>query len=589
MTKRNLLLVSLFLVFGLAAMATSAVAQVSWDVGWGENGAGRHEGLAEETGVLSLTQTNAAGGNVLAGNSFIIDYNAPITDLASVYLACSSSNGAPYPVSPIPCPTSSGTGDLMATLVTPTEVQISFVETTYFPPITTSTSIIQVVVRVDATSFTGTCPWTVTAYAHAITTGSYSLSVQNPYITNPVMRVNCEPTLSLSIAQRDHDVWAANGVAGSVLNCIGVKDVASYNNSFCVNVDEEFANALTSPSYEYASDPDATNGTNFTITLSNVPQGFGFGAPKITYCGSLDASDPNYCPGTTSLAVTVGAAVVGPDSGSPPTHTVSWTFTVTSEDANKKENMDICFKYWSQGPLPPYAVQQTPGGTSYQIWANVAKGPTLTSPLSIPYFTGVPELPQPGLSVVDFYACETNLLYPLVTSSLAGPPYAYNNLGTGIFVANTTMDPLQYSSNPQEVEGTATPQDGTCTFWLFPSTGGFGDATVGAMQTFVSPVIPAGGTYGFDMGAQFTGGTTGYVYAKCLFQNAHGVEYITDNYGLGEPGYAAAFQAIVIPTPEFYHRTPAGDGLGESAVAPIAVDEFIQKLLFNGVHNAAGH
>ena len=576
MTKRNLLLVSLFLVFGLAAMATSAVAQVSFDVGWGQNSAGRHEGLAEETGVVTLTQTNSAGGYVQAGNSFMITYNAPILNVASVFLACESSTaGDPYPAITTPCPTS-GPGALNATLVGTMGVQISFTQTTFFPAITTSTSIIQVVVRVNANAMSGACPQWVTAYGFAQSSGSYSLSVQNPYITNPVMEVNCEPALSLGIAPADKSVPNANGVTGTVLSCIGVKDVASYNNSFCVNVDEEYANALTSFSYEWASDPDATNGTNFTVTLTNVPQGFGFSAPNITYCGSFNASDPNYCSGTTSLAVSAGAPVVGPDSGTPATHTISWTFTVTSEDANKKENMDICFTYWSQGPLPVGLPQVT---------ANVAKGPTLTSPLSIPYFTGVPEYATP-LSVIEIYNCDTNLLYPLVSNSMAGAPYAFNNLGTAIFVANTSLDPLQYASNPQEVEGTATPQNGTCTFWLFPSTGGFADATVGTMQTFVSPVIPAGGTYGFDMGTKFTGGTTGYVYAKCQFQNAHGVEYLTDNYALGEPGYAAAFQAIVIPTPEFYHRTPAGDGLGESAIAPLAVNDLVQKLLFNGVLNA---
>jgi hypothetical protein len=254
---------------------------------------------------------------------------------------------------------------------------------------------------------------------------------------------------------------------------------------------------------------------------------------------------------------------------------------VTHGDAGIAENVSLDFRFWSHGPLPPALSPNT-------ITASVSYSPTSAA---IPLFSGTAEPDAPV--VVRFYDCDTNLLYPFVTNYLAGGSFAYNNLGSTILVANTTADPLASAAaiamNPQEQEGTAVPQSGTCTFWLFPNAGSaFADGSAGTMVSFTSPTIVPGGTYGFDMGSipAFMG-KTGYIYAKCGFQNAHGLGFFQDNYGLGEPGYAAVYPAIVIPTPEFYHRTPAGDGLGESAVAPIAVNSIVQKLLFNGVHNGA--
>jgi len=324
----------------------------------------------------------------------------------------------------------------------------------------------------------------------------------------------------------------------------------------------------------------------------------GIASSTITPCSAFSSS--NKSDGCNTSTYT-GTLTVGLDSSGCVANTTAQTVTCTYDtltmDNGNKESVDICFRIWSDGPIAPVANPTTDGTVVPQIWATIAKGPS--SPASaIPLFSGILETGQKP-SVVEFYNCETNLLYPFVSNYLAGGGTAYNNLGTEIFVANTTVDPLNTTAlnaanvNPQEAEGTATPQSGTCTFWLFPNASSAltSSATVGAgtMVSVTSPVIPAGATYGFDMGSVSAfAGQTGYIYAKCLFQNAHGIEYITDNYALGEPENAFGFQAIVIPTPEFYHRTPAGDGLGESAVAPIAISKFIQKLAFYGVHNAAG-
>jgi len=579
MTKRNLLLVSLFLVFGFVVMAPCAMA-TAWIASANTNKYGRVEGEAEETGQVVIAIT--AGGTVNKNSSFTITYTAPVVP-GSLEVLCSGGPSSPWVGGPGTCvglgtPTIDGTGYI---------VTLPFISDVY-PFVAGDGSQIAVTVRIKASAVT--CPGTVSATVQAYTpsAGQQVALSPNPELAGIVLDVNCT-SLSLGF-----DTYKKDGAVADVLTCIGVKDIASYENEFVLNVDEEFPYALTSQSFEWASDDgqglnnagatDVTNGSDFIITFSNVPAGVGIKADDIEPCSTLYTADPNYCAGgTLGIKLISPAVVTGP---TPPTGGTIWfEYQVTSVDNNMKESVDLSFKFWSHGPLP-VAV----GGTGINV--NIAYAPTIPPP-AIPYFTGASELKTP-LTVVWFYNCATNLLYPFVTNYTAGPPYLYNNLGTEIFVANTTWDPLNAATlqaagqNPQEAEGTATPQSGTCTFWLFPNAaGGFADGTAGTMVSFKSPSIAAGGTYGFDMGSvPAFKGLTGYIYAKCLFQNAHGVEYVTDGYGVGEPGTAAAFDAIVIPTPEFYHRTPAGDGLGESAVAPIAVDKFVQKLLFGGVHNA---
>jgi len=375
-----------------------------------------------------------------------------------------------------------------------------------------------------------------------------------------------------------------------VLTCIGVKEVASYGNKFCVRVLENDVDALTSESDEQSLEADPyhpTNGSDLLVTITGIPPLVGVAAKDPVVCMDFKTSDPDYCP-SGLLDVADGVAVPGQPPGQ-----VQYFYAVEETSTVTIEAVDLCYKIWSKGPLPP--------NQGYQMLITVAlTDAPVSSGLDMPRFKGN-ELTN--AVVVNFYDCDTDLLYPFVTNSMAGPPYAYNNLGTVVLVANTTSDPLATADaiaiNPQEQEGTAIPQSGTCEFWLFPNaSNAFADGSyAGAPISYVSPTIASGGVFGFDLasapvvgGPPFTGfaGKTGYLWAKCGFQNGHGLAMFQDGYGIGEPGYAAVYDAIVIPTPEFYHRSPAGDGLGETAIAPIAVGKMIQKLLFYGIHNAPG-
>jgi hypothetical protein len=74
------------------------------------------------------------------------------------------------------------------------------------------------------------------------------------------------------------------------------------------------------------------------------------------------------------------------------------------------------------------------------------------------------------------------------------------------------------------------------------------------------------------------GAVAGYVIGVCDFQNAHGDAFITFHL-FGSDGVAANYLADVLPNPSLYHRTPAGDILGETAIAPYMIPRELEKLL----------
>jgi hypothetical protein len=103
-------------------------------------------------------------------------------------------------------------------------------------------------------------------------------------------------------------------------------------------------------------------------------------------------------------------------------------------------------------------------------------------------------------------------------------------------------------------------------------------------QTIVTGTIMAGGTTVFDVASaqpKFKG-KQGYGIAICDFENAYGYAEIYDNYDIGAPTATLAYLPYIIPNPGLYPRSPAGEGLGGSAIAPIDIDKSLRKFLLYG-------
>jgi hypothetical protein len=573
MTKRNLLLVTLFVVWGIVAMAPSALAQTTWTVAAPVAlVSGRAEGKAEATAPVTIAiQT---GGFVSANSYFTITYSVPITNTGTLDVTCGST------ASPAAGPWASGACvNLSAPTVSGNTLTIQFSAVTTFT--TGDGSYLSVTVRVDASRVTP-LPGQVTAAVTATPAVGYTISV-SPTTAQQVLAVNAKPSLSLQYDPYK-DTLVDKGTPADVLTCIGVK-AGTPNAEFIINIAENFSYALTTQAQEMiwapgkgfneASPSDVTNGSNLVFTFSNVPATVGIQAKDIEPCSTLSTADPLYCAGgSLGLSLTSSNTVAAPTAAGQ----ASFTYTVTSLDARFAENVTLTFLFWSNGPLSPGLPPMT---------VNVAYAPILSTlpaavpdPQPIPYFTGGAEAAIP-LPVVNFGDCVTYLLFPYVNAFTAGGTFAFSNFGTGIALANTTTDP--FGSNPATAAGSAVPQTGSCTLYLYPN-----DLT--GPYTITTPTIASGGTAIFDVATATVAGYTsapaafknkqGYAIAICNFQDAYGYWEIYDNYGLaGSPTAVLGGFAYILPNPAFYPRSGAGDAPGESAIAPAITNKLMQKLL----------
>jgi hypothetical protein len=588
MTKRNLLLLSLLVAFGLAATAPSlfAAAGTSWRLSNNENYFARNEGDAEGIGTITLT---ALGSGTVAASTYIyVDYNAPIANNSSGF-SVSVTFGGDHAASLATC-VSVGIETYAADFsvapigkLTNNGVVLGFTCATQ--PID-DTDTINVVARSMIEGYPNTFVVQGNVRAQYYNT-NYPLTLSTNYPQN------------LNLAEIEGGETATYTTATSttfylgpenVLTCIGVygTDAPSVYDEFILNIMENWPNALTSLSDEYSLEHDTvstfgsnltgvagapTNGSNILITFFHIP-------PTITMnfyptdslpCQMLTTSDPYYCPGGN---LTISAPVVGTETtGNDGLGVQTFWFQTNTTNVGVIEDANFAFYLTSSGPISV--------GQKYQITAQISltddyPEDSSTSQVNgeMPYFTLPEGAPFP---VVNFIDCRTNLLFPYINTYQGGTA-AFSSFGTGINVSNTTVDPFalptatcvaatgQGCTYPDEAPGSAIPQSGSCAFYFFP-------ANEAAYTLYTTPSISAGGSFAFDVGAtaKFQA-NTGYAIAICGFQNAHGFAEIYDNYinmATSGPTATLGYLADVLPDPAFYPRSPAGEGLGETAIAPL--------------------
>jgi len=397
----------------------------------------------------------------------------------------------------------------------------------------------------------------------------------------------------------------SKGVYGPeyVLTCIGVKDImgTAYDNDFALELTENWNDALTSMSDEYSLENNdihnfslppvtlkyPTNGSDILITLTGVPTNVGVYAGDPIDCVGSPTTAWNY-----SLGCDLYIDPAVPISKTAPYGTTQpFWYKIETTDVRAVEWAIFPFHLWSKGPLPPnqnYMIQAIVQLTDMYPTDSYSAPPNG----DMPWFSEV-EPPSPFM-VVEFIDCVTKLLFPYVNTFNGGGTKAFSHFDTGIAIANTTVDPFALETctvnaltnpnglcYPDEAVGSAVPQNGSCTFYFYPASGA-------APIVWTTGVINAGTSAGIDVAATVPGiGTfgTGYAIAICDFQNAHAFTEIWDNAGLGDPGVIVSYMAEVLPEPAFYHRSPAGDGLGEGAVAPINIDGMLLRMLMGQVRH----
>ena len=534
--KRNLLLVSLLLVFGLGVAAPSLFAQVVFTASNNTNNYIRNEGDAEAVGTVALTVST--GGTIVAGSTLSITYNAIVASNTAGY-AVAVGCSATWPSG---CPSFAAATITVTTLTTPA----SSVVILSFPSNVTAIPVgagIKVAARVVAQGlpYASQVNATVTSFVPAqyILTNSISIFSYTP-----------QPFLVGTVGPKSATTGAVFTLA-QVLTCIGATAPAS--DTFTISLTEDWANALTSKADETLLETDTnslapTNGSNILITLSGIPTGVKVVASPPAVCGQTKATTPTgtvACPGGK---LTISNATASSVSGG----VQSFFYMVLTTNTLVIENAAFPFTFSSPGPLPVGLGPTTYGVSLTDLSPSV--------PDDMPIFT----LPETSTGpVISFNDCVTNLMFPYVnTINMAGYSAADTHWGTGIQIANTTKDPFGLSLSTKA--GSAVPQTGSCTFYFYPSSGS------GAIAWTTPKAIPSGGSYSFDVGSVAPAfyGQYGYAIAICSFQNANGLVTIWDNYGIGDPTVGLTYLPYVIPNPSLYHRNPAGEELGEFAITP---------------------
>jgi len=272
-------------------------------------------------------------------------------------------------------------------------------------------------------------------------------------------------------------------------------------------------------------------GTRFKAVFANLPTGATIYVSQLNtnagtgVSGYYNAPQPSIATYTTgessgfanpSSTTTVASTTVVPLSVSSGAATAVWEVINTNTSQNETYSFGVYIAYNAGAPSLTATATTPPASGAPQVTLTYAP---ITSTTSIPRFIAGPGTAPAGL--INVIACQTLLLFPYVTST--------SGFDTGLAISNTSMDPI----------GTTT-STGACTLNWYgtnapttpPSTGTIAPGTLWAnAASFYVPYT--GGNTGF----------TGYVFATCFFQNAHGFAFVSD---FGARNLAMGYLALIV-------------------------------------------
>ena len=141
----------------------------------------------------------------------------------------------------------------------------------------------------------------------------------------------------------------------------------------------------------------------------------------------------------------------------------------------------------------------------------VAAGSAASSSLTIPRFADT----STAKAVLTIQICQTLLLFPFITNQ--------GGFDTGIAIANTSTDPV----------GTGA-QAGSCVLSFYNGAGTTPNVNSGNIAT---------GTVYTTLASTSAPGFTGYMFALCNFEFAHGFAFISD---IGARNLAMGYLPLVV-------------------------------------------
>jgi hypothetical protein len=279
-----------------------------------------------------------------------------------------------------------------------------------------------------------------------------------------------------------------------------------------------------------------TNDAAFQLIFNNVPTGVTLSLQVASFTGTNNGSSAAGAPTLSNSTITTAnnTSVIKWNGDLSPTST-DWVtiqisnITVSNSATLSPGNITVSAQMW---PTEPTALNLTNGNGQAAAWA--VNG-TAAFPIFAPSVVS-------GPTVVSIVPANTTLLIPFAVAQGA--------FDTGIAIANTSADPFGGLG--------ATPQSGTVTVNLFPSTAtGAGTSvnfTTSATKLAGTGIaadgtIPAGATWTVNLSqllplAGQTGGFIGYIFIQANFLPAHGAAYVYNG-----TGFTSSTPVLVLPPP----------------------------------------
>jgi len=608
-TKRNLLLVSLLLVFGLAASAPIALATNSTAVVSSNVYTVRLNSNADAIGSITLTFT--VGGTITGGQQLIVSFGygtwtppVPTPYTAGYFSSPIGIVGAAgvknAPVSDFCMDSGIGFCSHSTAAVTVSNAnQYNFTLTLGVSglPVSAGQTIEIYGLRMFAV---GNCIANSGGLPTSCPPGTpVPVAPNTPIeavVTQPINQQNFinlggAPTSPGNVGPFEVAFVEAHPITVSLypeqgtnyaLTCKGVGTGVSLGGgsatpTFSIEVLENWAGALTSDSDELALAPYApdatktvTNGSDISITVSGIPVGVTVTAGTPTPCAANVGTLTFGTPSPTSFTASTGSTEATFDFPFTATTHIDlqcadYPFTVTSNGAISKNTPPI----WVSVQLDPAV-----GPDSDEIPVPTGDYPSFSYPFTDATPTVYPQENLHPFDVLEFADCSSFLLYTYVTNYTSGIPVPFANFDTAITHSNTTSDPFTL--------GGAVPQNGACTDYLYYLSITSGTSLIPPVTAtpaiFITPVILSGGVYGYTMSSiPAFAGLSGYVISECDFTNGTGYAQIWDN-ALADPHVMSSYLAYVIPNPFEYSRAKSGEKYGEFGITPVDMQRIIHNI-----------
>ena len=309
----------------------------------------------------------------------------------------------------------------------------------------------------------------------------------------------------------------------------------------------------------------ADYGTRLRAVFSNVPAGVSLYV-SVTNLATNTQSANTIAPAataTTSYAQLVSGETTPDGNGTPPflasttgtntpsgsttPNTALWQVPLTSgsgeavwEIINTNPALNETFQFGVWITYTANVINNLPALGTATVNMSYAPISTSASPSGnpIPRFI---DNSGAGNKLLVITACQTLLLFPYVTNM--------GGFDTGLAISNTTQDPV----------GTAG-QSGTCTLNWYDGSGKF-PVTNLKVTDFTNANTTTGnaGTTWVGLTSNLAANFTGYMFALCQFQYAHGFAFISD---LGARNLAMGYLALVVNNGTASARGPASETLG---------------------------